>query len=428
MPDSRPEVIRNSVENSLKRLGCGHIDLYYQHRVDPSVPIEEVAGVMGELIQEGKITHWGLSEADEEAIRRAHAVCPVTAIQNRYSMMARWHEALFPVLEELQIGYVAFSPLANGFLSAKYNKDTKFEAGTDYRSVMPQFTPEGIEQNEKLLELIKGVEIDLKFNRTARDLNSAKALFEENAGQILSGAQNLANDYEKEKFVHDALIERISYQMSAEMNQSAYSALVNGQTVCAGYARAFQYLMQQLGVPCYYCTGYAGENHAWNIVRLDDGYYNVDTTWDDTGDGTYDYFNKTDADYADSHLRQEMSVYLPSCDGQAYRGLEPENGGLRSLEEAGIAEEQVITDMPGYYADCYEQILQNGIGSYTFYNVIEGEELFRTWYREHQTEKYKEAYMREALAGIGASSCEMTLEAEELQGGRYLISHAITVR
>lgn len=157
MPDSRPEVIRNSVENSLKRLGCGHIDLYYQHRVDPSVPIEEVAGVMGELIQEGKITHWGLSKADEEAIRRAHAVCPVTAIQNRYSMMARWHEALFPVLEELQIGYVAFSPLANGFLSAKYNKDTKFEAGTDYRSVMPQFTPEGIEQNEKLLELIKAV-------------------------------------------------------------------------------------------------------------------------------------------------------------------------------------------------------------------------------------------------------------------------------
>lgn len=272
------------------------------------------------------------------------------------------------------------------------------------------------------------VEIDLKFNRTAQDLDTAKALFEENAGQILSGAQNLANDYEKEKFVHDALIERISYQMSAEMNQSAYSALVNGQTVCAGYARAFQYLMQQLGVPCYYCTGYAGENHAWNIIRLDDGYYNVDTTWDDTGDGTYDYFNKTDADYADSHLRQEMSVYLPACDGQAYRGLEPESSGLRSLEEAGMAEEQVITDMPGYYADCYEQILRNGIGSYTFYNVIEGEELFQTWYREHQTENYKEAYMRGALAEIGASSCEMTLEAEELQGGRYLISHTATVR
>ncbi len=155
--DSRPEVIRASVENSLKRLGTDHIDLYYQHRADPAVPIEEVAGVMQELIKEGKVTHWGLSEAKEETIRRAHAVCPVTAIQNRYSMMARWYEELFPVLEELKIGYVAFSPLANGFLSAKYGKESKFEKGTDYRSIMPQFTPKAVEQNQKLLELIRTV-------------------------------------------------------------------------------------------------------------------------------------------------------------------------------------------------------------------------------------------------------------------------------
>lgn len=157
VPDSRPEVIRASVENSLKRLGTDHIDLYYQHRVDPEVPVEEVAGVMGELMKEGKITHWGLSEATEEIIRRAHKVCPVTAIQNRYSMMARWHEILFPVLEELNIGYVAFSPLANGFLSARYDKNTKFEEGTDYRSIMPQFAPEAEEQNKKLLELLRTV-------------------------------------------------------------------------------------------------------------------------------------------------------------------------------------------------------------------------------------------------------------------------------
>lgn len=157
LPDSRPGVIRVSVENSLKRLGTDHIDLYYQHRVDPFVPIEEVAGVMRELIQEGKITHWGLCEADEETIRRAHAVCPVTAIQNRYSMMARWHEGLFPVLEELNIGFVAFSPLANGFLSARYGKDSKFDPGTDYRSVMPQFAPEAAEQNRNLLELVSMV-------------------------------------------------------------------------------------------------------------------------------------------------------------------------------------------------------------------------------------------------------------------------------
>ena len=104
VPDSRPYTIRTSVEASLQRLQTDHIDLYYQHRNDPKVPIEEVAGVMSELIQEGKITHWGLSEATEEQIRRAHAVCPVTAVQNRYSMMARWYETLFPVLEELQIG------------------------------------------------------------------------------------------------------------------------------------------------------------------------------------------------------------------------------------------------------------------------------------------------------------------------------------
>lgn len=154
VPDSRPEVIRKSVEDSLKRLGTDHIDLYYQHRVDPNVPIEEVAGVMSDLIKEGKITHWGLSEADEETIRRAHAVCPVTAIQNRYSMMARWYESLFPTLEELGIGYVAFSPLANGFLSAKYDKNSSFDKTYDYRSIMPQFTEKGMEQNAALLELL----------------------------------------------------------------------------------------------------------------------------------------------------------------------------------------------------------------------------------------------------------------------------------
>ena len=154
VPNSRPEVSRASVEGSLKRLRTDHIDLYYQHRLDPNIPIEEVAGVMSDLMQEGKITHWGLSETTEDTIRRAHAVCPVTAIQNRYSMMARWYETLFPVLEELHIGYVAFSPLANGFLSGKYDKTSQFEAGTDYRGVMPQFQPDSIDQNQDLLTLL----------------------------------------------------------------------------------------------------------------------------------------------------------------------------------------------------------------------------------------------------------------------------------
>lgn len=278
------------------------------------------------------------------------------------------------------------------------------------------------------------VEIDLRFNRTARDLENAKALFDENAGQILSGAQSLSDDYDKEKFVHDALIERITYHMGAEMNQSAYSALVNDQTVCAGYARAFQYLMQQLEIPCYYCTGFAGESHAWNIVRLDDGFYNVDTTWDDTGNGTYDYFNKTDADYASSHIRRDLSVYLPPCNGQAYRNLEPEqtsqaeDSTLRSLEDTGLTEAQVFDDLQGYYADCYDQMLQNGRGRYTFYNVLEGDGLAEQWYRDYQNDRYRQAYMEQAMTQIDAASCEITLEIEELQGGRYLIRHEMNVR
>lgn len=155
VPDSRPAVIRASVEQSLKRLNTDHIDLYYQHRPDPAVPVEEVAGVMADLIREGKIAHWGLSEATEDTIRRAHAVCPVTAIQNRYSMMYRDYETLFPVLEELHIGFVAFSPMANGFLSGQYGKDSRFEAGTDYRAVMPQFQAESVDKNRDLLALLQ---------------------------------------------------------------------------------------------------------------------------------------------------------------------------------------------------------------------------------------------------------------------------------
>ena len=155
IPDARPETIRSSVEDSLRRLQTDHIDLYFQHRMDPRVEPETVARVMADLIREGKITHWGISEATEDYLRRAHAVCPVTAVQNRYSMMARQHEALFPVLEELHIGFVAFSPMANGLLTGAYGKDSRFDPRLDYRSAMPQFTPEAAEQNRALLELLR---------------------------------------------------------------------------------------------------------------------------------------------------------------------------------------------------------------------------------------------------------------------------------
>lgn len=155
VPDSRPETIRRSVEGSLRRLKTDHIDLYFQHRIDPSMEPEAVAQVMADLIKEGKITHWGISEADEGYLRRAHAVCPVTAIENRYSMMARQHAALFPALKELGVGFVAFSPMANGFLTGAYGKGQSFDAKTDYRAAMPQFTDEAVEKNSALLELLR---------------------------------------------------------------------------------------------------------------------------------------------------------------------------------------------------------------------------------------------------------------------------------
>ena len=155
IPDSRPETIRRSVEGSLKRLKTDHIDLYFQHRIDPSVEPEAVAQVMAELIKEGKITHWGISEANEDYLRRAHAVCPVTAVENRYSMMARQHAVLFPALKELGVGFVAFSPMANGFLTGAYGKGQPFDAKTDYRAAMPQFTDEAVEKNRTLLELLR---------------------------------------------------------------------------------------------------------------------------------------------------------------------------------------------------------------------------------------------------------------------------------
>ena len=152
--DSRPEVIRRSVDASLRRLRTDHIDLYYQHRTDPKVEPEIVASVMADLIKAGKILHWGISEPSEEYLRRAHSVCPVAAIQDRYSMMARWNEALFPTLEELGVGFVAFSPLANGLLTRCYTGNDRFDVATDYRASMPQFQKESFEQNKALFTLV----------------------------------------------------------------------------------------------------------------------------------------------------------------------------------------------------------------------------------------------------------------------------------
>jgi aryl-alcohol dehydrogenase-like predicted oxidoreductase len=155
--DSRPDHIREVAEASLKRLRLETIDLFYQHRVDPEVPIEDVAGAVKDLIREGKVRHFGLSEAGAETIRRAHAVQPVTALQSEYSLWWREPEAdVLPTLEELGIGFVPYSPLGRGYLTGKMDENTEF-AATDFRSGLPRFTPEARKANRALVDLLTAI-------------------------------------------------------------------------------------------------------------------------------------------------------------------------------------------------------------------------------------------------------------------------------
>src|SRR5579872_7000428 len=157
--NSRPEHIKAAANACLKRLRTNHIDLYYQHRVDPDVLIEDVAGAVKELISEGKVKHFGMSEAAVQTIRRAHAVQPVTAVQSEYSLFYRGPEAeLLPVLEELGIGFVPFSPLGAGFLTGKMDENTKFDP-TDFRNIVPRFTAEARKANMVVVDLVKSVAV-----------------------------------------------------------------------------------------------------------------------------------------------------------------------------------------------------------------------------------------------------------------------------
>ena len=155
LPDSRPETIRRSVEGSLRRLRTDYIDLYYQHRPDPNVPIEDVAGTVQDLIREGKVLYWGLSEAAPSTVRRAHSVCPLTAVQSEYSLWYRRVEKeLLPTLEELGIGFVPFSPLGKAMLTGRFDRNTTFDKA-DFRSAIPRFQPENLQHNMALVEYVE---------------------------------------------------------------------------------------------------------------------------------------------------------------------------------------------------------------------------------------------------------------------------------
>ncbi len=290
------------------------------------------------------------------------------------------------------------------------------------------------------------VELTLKYNRTAQNPAAEKEAFDAAANRILEGARAFDNIYEQEGYVHDALVAGVEYEPGAEMNQSAYSALVNGKSVCAGYARAFQYLMQQLGIPCYYCTGTSGEDHAWNIIKLADRYYNIDITWDDTVPATYDYFNKSDEEFSSTHIRNRLSVYLPACNSQGSGASE--SGGQvlinpdpqqplnweeyvkpgeeqSALDKLGLKEDDVSHDMKEYYADCLERMVKAGTGLKQFETVVPAA-LCENIERAYSDGSYWEGYVTKALSELKVENFTMQLQMVKLEGGYYRLYHNIS--
>lgn len=272
-------------------------------------------------------------------------------------------------------------------------------------------------------------EMTLHFNWTAQRLEDCMQQFTDAANDILYGAINYTEDFEKERYVHDALLGRMEYNLAAEVGQSAYSAIVNKETVCAGYARAYQYIMQRLGIPCYYCTGYAGEDHAWNIVKLGNAYYNVDVTWDDADSNSYDYFNCTDKTFAQNHVRSGLSVYLPACKGTKYQketaGRKPntwQNSSGNATDTSGKTyypesnwgdgigyDGAVLGSLEEYYDNCKSQLSKGGIGTVIFHNVVDSDTL-KEIYKAYADGEYKKGYLSDTLKKLNAKEGKVTIK------------------
>lgn len=314
-------------------------------------------------------------------------------------------------------------------------------------------------------------EINLSFNYTANDLEESKATFDQAAKEIIYGSRGLKSKYDEEVYVHNSLAKKITYDLNAPINQSAYSALVQNRTVCAGYARAFQYIMQQLENPCYYCAGYAGQNHAWNILKLDGDYYNVDVTWDDTNPMTFDYFNCSDATYAKDHARRELSIYLPPCNGTKYSDLEEneeerikreqeeikkqqdklkkEEDGKKNEEEEkkddmpsagngeqlqidfkrlGESDHIIFTNIEDYFTDCAQAMMDDNDNSISFYNFVADEKLWNQIKKAYEKGDYSNAYMERVLADKHKSNCQAKVTGQKLDDGTYVIRHVMILK
>lgn len=376
-------------------------------------------------------------------------------------------ESFAPVQED-----ITASQLRYAFMAVCDDHPELFWINTAYRY---QYAPSG-----------KIAEIDLSFNVTAAQRDTAQAAIDAALKDITDKTYGVYDDYGKEVIVHDALLDMTLYDKNAPMNQSMYSALVNGRTVCAGYARAFQYVMQQLGVPCYFVEGYAGESHAWNIICLDGEYYNVDATWGDTTPHTYDYFNCSDAAFAKDHARRELSVYLPGCNGSRYSELEenppagdsdtkdivyvgyvtpdktttaaattpqttettttttttPDAASTGTTTMQGTTQTRitataygntgngtdVLTSLEDYYLDCLQKLLDSTQNTVTFRSVIENETLWNKLVKAYENGDYEEGYANRALVEKHLGFCTINVTGTPQSDGTYVVEHTVVMR
>jgi hypothetical protein len=366
---------------------------------------------------------------------------------------------------------VTTSDLNNAFTAVVNDHPELFWVDTAYKF---KYTPKG-----------NVADITLTFNTTANDLVTAKDNFSAAAKLITDATYGYYTNYEKEKICHDELLKKVKYDENAPMNQSAYSALVYGRTVCSGYARALQYVLQQLNIPCYYVTGYAGQNHAWNIVKLDDGYYNVDCTWDDTNPSTYNYFNCSDDDYAKNHVRKGLSIYLPNCKGNRYSGLEvnpsvtitpsdntattkpsssttttttvtpstststsvsttvttpssSDNSNSNSTANSGAGsitvqtvrgggDKKYIDDLSSYFNECFASMIGNDDSNISFDLTVTDKALWDKIYKAYDKGDCQEGYIDRYLVEKHKNSAKVTVTATPQSDGSYLLSHSAVI-
>lgn len=274
--------------------------------------------------------------------------------------------------------------------------------------------------------------ITLEFNETISNITNNKAKFNERVSTIIALANEYESDVEKERFVHDYLVDTVTYNESAPMHQTAYSALVNGSSVCAGYSRAFQHIMMQMGIPVYYAAGIAnGGPHAWNIIKLGTDFYNVDTLWNDSIGEQYNtraylYFNIQDSEFNKEHRRTGLSVNLPPCNGtdMFYEAVFGESAMGDMLDAYGLSEEDILYNLREYYKYCERALTKAGVGQSSFRVVLADKGLFDEIYYDVSRKGYVEGYMKPVAENLGLRNCSMSLSlsANELPDGRVILT------